>query len=89
MDRYVIELSKSLSNGMKQYLANEKQRPINEIKRNDVADEIFGIILAEIDWNLKHKLPQGTSWEFYVKPIEEAKRTNFKRKNDLPYKLKK
>jgi hypothetical protein len=58
---------------MKQYLSNEKQRPLNEITRNDVADELLGIILAEIDWNLKHKLPQGTSWEFYVIPKETDK----------------
>jgi hypothetical protein len=68
MGRYVIELSKSLSNGMEQCLANETQRPINEITKHDVANGLFDVILAEIDWNLKYKLPEGTSWEFYVTP---------------------
>jgi hypothetical protein len=68
VDRYVIELSKSLSKGIKQYLANEKQRPINEITKHDIANELFDVILAEIDWNLKYKLPEGTSLEFHVTP---------------------
>lgn len=68
VDEYVIELSRSLSKGMKRYLADEKQRPLNEITKHDIADELFGVILAEIDWNLKYRLPEGTSWESYVTP---------------------
>jgi hypothetical protein len=78
VDAYVIELSKSLSKGMKQYLANEKQRPMKEITKHDIANELFDLILAEIDWNLKYKLPEGTSWEFYVTPTgtRKAKETD-------------
>jgi len=73
MDKYVIELSESLSKGIKHYLANEKGKTVNEITRKDVANEFFDIILAEIDWNLKYKMPEDVDWEFYVTPIEEGK----------------
>jgi len=73
VDKYIIELSESLMKGIKQYLANEKGKVVNEITKNDVANEIFDIILAEIDWNLKYKLPEDAEWEFYVTPIEEGK----------------
>ena len=78
MDKYVVELSRSLSNGMKRYLADQKQRPINEITKKEIANELFDIILTEIDWNLKYKLPEGTSWEFYVSP---NKRKNSSKSN--------
>lgn len=74
MDKYVIELSRSLSNGMKRYLADQKQRPIGEVTRKEIANELFDVILTEIDWNLKYKLPEGTSWEFYVTPEKSRKR---------------
>ena len=73
MDKYVIELNESLSNGMRQYLADEKGKAVNDVTRKDVANEIFDIILAEIDWNLKYKMPEDVDWEFYVTPIEEDK----------------
>jgi len=70
MDTYIINLSKSLSDGMKRYLANKKRRQTNEVTKKDIANELFDIILREIDWDLKCKLPKGTSWEFYVTPKE-------------------
>jgi len=73
VDKYTIELSESLSNGIRQYLADEKGKAVNEVTRKDVANEIFDIILAEIDWNLKYKMPEDVDWEFYVTPIEEGK----------------
>lgn len=73
MDKYLIELSESLSNGLRKYLANKNNVKISKITRQDIANEIFDIILAEIDWNLKYKLPEDVDWEFYVKPIEECK----------------
>jgi len=58
VDKYVIELCESLSKEIRQSLANETGKKISEVTRNDVANEIFDIILAEIDWNLKYKLPE-------------------------------
>jgi len=73
MDKYLIELGESLSNGLRKYLANKSNVKISEITREDIANEIFDIILAEIDWNLKYKLPKDADWEFYVTPIEGTK----------------
>lgn len=70
MERYIIELSDSLSKGIRQYLAGDSGRRIDEVTMKDVANEISNIILAEIDWNLKYKLPEDVSWEFHVTPIE-------------------
>lgn len=70
MDKYVAELSESLSKGMKQYLARESGKRIDEVTRKDVANELFDIILAEIDWNLKYKFADDVDWEFYVYPVE-------------------
>jgi hypothetical protein len=64
---------------MKQYLADQTQRAVSEVNRRDVANEIFDIILAELDWNLKHKLPTETSWEFYVTPVDNDKGTYMSR----------
>ncbi len=46
MDKYVVESSRSLSNGMKRYLADQKQRPISEVTRKEIANELFDIILT-------------------------------------------
>jgi len=73
MDKYVVELCESLSNGIKQYLARESGKRIGEVTRKDVANELFNIILAEIDWNLKYKFENDVDWEFYVTPIDETK----------------
>jgi hypothetical protein len=73
MDKYLIELGESLSNGLRKYLADKNNVKISEITREDIANEIFDIILAEIDWNLKYKLPEDVDWEFYVRPIERSK----------------
>jgi len=73
VDKYVIELNESLSNGMEQYLADEKGKAVNEIIRKDIANEIFDIILAEIDWNLNYKMSEDVDWEFHVTPIEKGK----------------
>lgn len=71
MDKYVIELSESLSNGMRNYLTDKTNKKTSEVSRHDIANEIFDIILAEIDWNLKYKFPEDTNWEFYVTPLED------------------
>ena len=73
MDKYLIELGESLSNGLRKYLANKNNVKISEITREDIANEIFDIILAEIDWNLKYKLPKDVDWKFYVTPIKGTK----------------
>jgi hypothetical protein len=70
MDKYIVELSNSLSNGFKEYIAKERGRQLEEITKKDIADELFDIILAEIDWNLKYKFGKDTSWEFYVMPMK-------------------
>jgi hypothetical protein len=88
MDDYIIELSKSLSNGIRRYLADQKQRPLNEVTRKDIADELFDIVLTEIDWNLKYKLPKGTSWEFYVTPNERKKSSKSNGESNLGSKAK-
>jgi len=73
VDKYVIELCESLSKGIRQYLARESGKRIEEVTRKNVANELFDIILAEIDWNLKYKFDDDVDWEFYVTPIEESK----------------
>ena len=69
MDKYVMELSDSLSNGIRQYLAKDSGRSIDEVTRKDVANELFSIILSAIDWHLKYKFESDVDWEFYVYPI--------------------
>jgi len=81
VDKYVIELCESLSEGMRQYLANKTNKAISEITRNDIANELFDIILAEIDWNLKYKLPEDVDWEFYVTPVNGDEQQDLANKN--------
>ncbi|MCW4002648.1 MAG: hypothetical protein NWE95_01875 [Candidatus Bathyarchaeota archaeon] len=74
MDKYIIMLSNSLSNALRRYLAKERGRRFEDIKKKDVANELFDIILTEIDWNLKYKFGKAASWEFYVLPLEDGER---------------
>lgn len=69
MDKYTIELNNSLSNGIRQYLAKDSGRSIDEVTRKDIANELFSIILSEIDWNLKYKFESDVDWEFCVYPV--------------------